>query len=324
MKLYKFLFIYSLFFLFILSSFTLNTAYAVSWRIKVHNAAVVENDIVTLGDIAEPLGSISHADWNKLSQIQLFAAPTVEGKAFQISKKKLEESLHYVLGESASYLILPNSLAIQKKGDLLRDVDIMRLVENSLRPHLVNLNGKAELVDYRVPPFIFLPIKGQRIELDPIEVKPGRLSLKFTIKELDNSTVRRLTGTVFLNLWKNVPVPIRPYNRGDMLSVDNLTFVTKNVSNIRGEIWDGKGGPWQLNSAIGVDEPILESNLSPLATIRKGQLVKVYYNKGNVSVSQQGEALQDGALGDVINVRNVQSKKNIFGTVIDSQTVRIN
>ncbi len=295
-----------------------------SWRIKVKEAALVEADIVTLGDIAEPLGAVSASDWNTLKSIQLFAAPKEEGKPYQISKKKLEESLYHVLGESANYLLLPSSLAIQKNGVLLDESDIMELVMSKLRPQLSMINGRTELVDFRVPTYIFLPTKGQEVELEEVYPEAGRISLKFNAKEMDGSVIKRYTGTVFLNVWKNVPVPIRPYNRGDMLSPENLSFQEKNLAHIKGEVWDGKGGPWQFRTAVGSNEAILISDLSPLSLIKKGQTIDIVYNKGSVYIKQKGEALEDGGPGDSISVRNIQSKKQVVGRVVDAQTVELN
>ncbi len=315
---------YTLFVFSLLCLFS-NNAEANAWRIKVHDAAVVENPIVTLGDIAEPLGNMNANDWNRLKNIQLFAAPEKEGRAYQISKKKLQESLQYVLGDSASYLLLPDSLAIQKNGALMREQDIMRLIQTSLQPYISQLDGDADLSDYRVPAFIFMPTKGQKLEVefDPNDVHAGRISLRLAIKELDGSTVKRSTASAFLNLWQSVPSPTRPYNRGDRIDVNELTFIRKNLAHINGEVWNGKGGPWQVTRPIGVNEAILASDLAPLAMIRKGQLVDVKYQKGSVTITQQGEALEDAGPGDIIRVRNTHSKKQIFGTVMDSKTVLV-
>ncbi len=316
--------------LLILMSFSLlcfinfKQAQAATWRIKVLDAAVVENNIVTLGDIATPLGNVSQDEWNKLKTIQLFEAPQVAGKPFQISKAKLEESLIYVLGDSAQYLLLPNSIAIQKGGAVLREQELIQLIQKSLQTMMSQLGGRAELTDFRIPSYIFLDTKGQKLVLEDVPASTGRLSLKLNTIEMDKSVVKRYTGTVFLNLWKDVPAPMKPYNRGDTLSPENLTFVNRNIANIKGEVWDGKGGPWQFNNAVGVNTPILKSDLSPLAMIKKGQRVNILYQKGSISINQPGEAIQDGGFGDVIGVRNSQSKKQVFGTVIDSQTIKIN
>ncbi len=323
-KITRILFSFSIIFSLLLSVFMENAS-ANSWRIKVNESAIVNNPIVTLGDIAEPLGNLHPSDWEQLKQIQLFAAPDKEGKAFQISQKKLKESLEYVLGDSAQYLLLPNSLAIQKNGALLREQDLMTLVQRKIQPYLGQLDGEAELTDYRLPPYVFLPTKGQSVdlELEKNDVKAGRISLKFYIREMDGSQIKRFTGSVFLNLWKNVPTPIHPYNRGDRLEADSLTFQRKNIAHINGEVWDGKGGPWQVKRSIGLNQAILLSDLEPLSMIRRGQLVNIQYKKGNVSIVQQGEALEDAGPGDIIKVRNTQSKKQIFGTVIDNKTVLI-
>ncbi len=298
-------------------------AHAQTWRIKVYDSAVVHNDIVTLGDIAEPLGDLSAADWERLSAIQLFAAPAETGRAFQITRSNLEDSLTYVLGSSASYLLLPNSLAIQKGGALLREAEIMRLVQTSLQDKISLLDGRAELVDYRVPTYIFLPTEGQRVVLDDVDVEAGRISLKFEVRELDDSVVKSYTGSVFLNLWRNVPMLIRPHNRGDRLEPDVITFANQNVAYINGNVWDGMGGPWQFTTSVGVNEPIMMSDLAPLATVRRGQLVNIVYERGSVLIVQQGEAQEDGAIGDIITVENTASGVDVFGTVVDNQTVRI-
>ena len=43
----------------------------------------------------------------------------------------------------------------------------------------------------------------------------------------------------------------------------------------------------------------------------------------NMSLLAAGEALQDGGIGERIRVRNLDSKKVIYGRVIDASTIRI-
>jgi flagella basal body P-ring formation protein FlgA len=68
-------------------------------------------------------------------------------------------------------------------------------------------------------------------------------------------------------------------------------------------------------------QPILMTDLEPQSAIRRGDIVALVFAKGNVRLSVQGEALSAGGLGDTIPVRNLQSRKQVFGVVRDSATI---
>ena len=117
------------------------------------------------------------------------------------------------------------------------------------------------------------------------------------------------------------PVCGAPLNRGDAVSPDRVTFRSENLAYTRGAIWDGKGGPWQAKRAIGVGEAILADDLAPLAAIHRGDRVTLVYRRGNVEMRTMVEALEEGGPGDTIAVRNLSSKKQVYATVRDADTV---
>ena len=119
----------------------------------------------------------------------------------------------------------------------------------------------------------------------------------------------------------DVPCAAVPLNRGDAVSPEKLTFRSENLAYARGAIWDGRGGPWQAKRAIGIGEAILADDLEPLAAIHRGDRVTLVYRRGNVVMRTLVEALEEGGPGDTIAVRNLSSKKQIYATVRDSNTV---
>jgi len=118
-----------------------------------------------------------------------------------------------------------------------------------------------------------------------------------------------------------VPCVALPLNRGDVLRPEAVTVMHKNLAYIRGNLWDGMGGPWQAIRSLGAGQPILVTDIEPQSAVRRGSVVALVFEKGGIKVSTQAEALADGGLGDTIAVRNLQSKKQVFGTVRDSATV---
>jgi flagella basal body P-ring formation protein FlgA len=140
---------------------------------------------------------------------------------------------------------------------------------------------------------------------------------------MDGVVLRRVAATAFLSLWMEVPCAAKPLNRGDALTPDSVTFVRMNAAHMRELPWDGRGGPWQMQRAIAPNQPILQGDLLAQSMLRKGSVVNLVYEKGNVRMSVRAEVLADAEPGATVAVRNLQSKKQIFATVIDNNTVMV-
>lgn len=69
------------------------------------------------------------------------------------------------------------------------------------------------------------------------------------------------------------------------------------------------------------DQALNPSMLSEAAPVRRGQPVRIIARQQGIQASTQGEALADGAIGDIIRVRNTTSDKVIQAQVIGSGEV---
>ncbi len=294
------------------------------WRLKVASAAVSQGNMVLLGEIAQPLGSIAPEIWAKLKDRELWPAPPEEGKPLQISRSKLSQALTQALGpDYAARCILPTSLVIQRGGMLFKENDLRSYVVKSLSPQLAAMPGEAELSDFRLPEYIFLAHKQQRIQLEPGKLSPGRVALRFAVQEADGTVLRRVAATANLSLWITAPAAAKPLGKGEALSPEAVTFMRINAGTLKDLPWDGKGGPWQLVRSLASGEPILQSDLASQLMVRRGNILTLVYNKGNLRMSIQAEALADGEPGATIPVRNLQTKKQVYATVKDGSTVEI-
>ncbi|HHT9123980.1 MAG TPA: flagellar basal body P-ring formation chaperone FlgA, partial [Candidatus Wunengus sp. YC63] len=57
--------------------------------------------------------------------------------------------------------------------------------------------------------------------------------------------------------------------------------------------------------------------------IKKGDFIKVSVQSGNLNIVTKGVAKEDGYVGKVIRIKNVDSNKELYGKVEDSTTVKI-
>lgn len=294
------------------------------WRLKVLPAAIANAENVRLGDIAVPLGNMEPGLWESLKDRELWAAPPEGSKPLQINKTRLSQALREALGaDYASRCILPGSLVIQRGGIVFREDDLRNYVVKSLAPQLAAMPGEAELGDFRLPEYIFLAHAGQQVQLEPGKLAPGRVPIRFAIQEADGTTLRRVAGTCKLTLWITAPHAARPVNKGQTLAADDITFMRANAAQMKDVPWDGQGGPWQVIRSIGKGEPILQSDLASKLMVRRGNILTLNYTRGNLRMTIQAEALADGEPGQTIPVRNLQTKKQVYATVKDGNTVEI-
>ncbi|MCC8193477.1 MAG: flagellar basal body P-ring formation chaperone FlgA [Deltaproteobacteria bacterium] len=291
------------------------------WKLKIKDAAVVRGKTVQLGEIAQPVGSIDPELWAKLSSVELWASPP-PGKPMNMTRPKIQQAMAYYAGELSSLCVYPASLTLQQGGAVLDGDALRNLVVKTLTPHIHTLPGEASLQDFRLPSSLFLSSEAQTVELEgPVDLIPGRLSLRIAVKDIDGSVVRRVTGTVFLDVWAEIPCAGVPLNKDEILTPERVTFARKNLAHIKGVVWDGRGGPWRMQRPVMSGQPIMQTDVAVIPTVVKGAPVTMMYIGKNFTLSVPGEAMSDGASGETIAVRNLQSKKQLRATVRDGQTV---
>ena len=294
------------------------------WRLKIVPAAVTNTNMVLLGDIAIPLGHIEPTQWDALRATPLWDAPPEEGKPLQINRSRLSQALRQALGQDvASRCILPTSLVIQRGGLVFREDDLRNYVVKSLTPQLAAMPGEAELTDFRLPEYIFLAHSQQRVQLEPGKLTPGRVPLRFAVQEADGSVLRRVAGTATLSLWLTVPTAAQSMNKGDALTAQSVTFMRVNAGQLRDLPWDGHGGPWQLARSINAGDTILQSDLANQHMVKRGDVVSLIFSRGNLKIATQAQAMADGEPGATIPLRNLQTKKQVFGIVKNGNTVEV-
>ncbi len=294
------------------------------WRIRFLDAAIVAGPVVRLGEVAVPVGEMPKEKWEQMAQRELWPAPPEEGRAVNMTRPRLQEAVMRSMRDLAPFCLFPGSMALQKGGVLIGKEDVRRLVESELAPYLGSLIGEVQLKDFRLPQVVFLAHRGQKLELEaPRKLSPGRLSLRFLVREMDGTARQKLTGSVFVDCWANVPCAASLMNKEDLLEHSKITFKRMNLAALRAEVWDGRGGPWRVMRPLAADQVIYQSDLAHIPTVRKGGIVTLLYEGRTVRLTVQAEALADASAGETIVVRNLQSRKEVYGRVRDSATVVI-
>jgi len=291
------------------------------WRGVVRTAACVRGPVVLLGEIADPAPGVDARTWQTVAGIRLWQASDKPGRPVSADRDKLYKVLKYYLGEQVDNLVLPSQLTVQTGGAVVTQEELNAKVVAFLTPRANDFGGQVEFKDMRLPFNFFFDNEDDRLEIGLAgDIQPGRNQIQFRALSPDGKVVYTKAGTVFINVWKAVPVAARPLNRSEHITKEMISFRRVNLA-YQPDLWDGTGGPWRMTRTLGRGQPFTRSHLEAVPLIEKGERVTLVYKNNSIQLSIRAEALDEAGAGQQVAVRNLQSNKTVLATVVDSNTV---
>lgn len=158
----------------------------------------------------------------------------------------------------------------------------------------------------------------------PVRLTSSSVLLRFRLTDGER-TLGLHAATFRVQVLAEVWMPAQRLTPGTILSAGEV--VTREVDLVR----EARAVPadpslfgrYEITRALTPDRALTWQDLAPRALVRKGQLVDVVATEGLLSVSMKGQATRSGALGEVVVVRNLESKREFSAEVIDENKVRV-
>lgn len=128
-----------------------------------------------------------------------------------------------------------------------------------------------------------------------------------------------------VNVYGFVAVAAGSLNRGTVIESHQIELDEVNLATLRrSPVFDGQAligmelkYPLTSGGAFSMDA------VRPPVVVERGDIVQVVAETRNLSIRQQGEALQNGAIGSIINVRNSSSDIIVQAEVIAQGKVKV-
>jgi flagella basal body P-ring formation protein FlgA len=293
------------------------------WKLLVRSAVCVKGPDVLLGEIADPVSGVDQRTWESIRNIKLWKASTRRGRPVTIDRDKLLQVLRYYMGDMVRNLVLPSQITVQTGGRVITGEDLESSVVAFLTQRAKDLGGDCEFRNFRLPMHYFFPndYDTLAIELDG-DLKPGSNVVRLKGMSSDGRVVSTKAGSVFVDVWKAVPVASKPLNRFDRVTTETVSFMRMNLA-YNQDVWDGTGGPWRMARTLGRNQPFSMSHLEQIPLIEKGERVTLVYRGSRIQLSMKAEALGEADMGQQVSVRNLQSNKVILATVVGNDTVMV-
>ena len=283
--------------------------------IRLKPIVTVEADVVRLSDL------IDGAD----SDTAVFGAP-LPGASGQISTARIISAAreHGVTGIETSGL---SSITVRRAGRRITAEDISKAItealvtQHQLNPDLeVELNaGQLETTveSTASQPLVIrnLSYNGASGRFEAVYVVPGSRAL-----ELNPG---KIVGTI-ADIMR-VPVLARPILRGDVVAAGDITIERRRRSDLVGDVFVDPAKI--IGNAARRPLPrgtlLREADIQRPEVVEKNASVTMTYEQPGLQLTMRGKALAGGAMGEVIQVQNVNSKRTVEATVTGPNRVAV-
>jgi flagella basal body P-ring formation protein FlgA len=163
-----------------------------------------------------------------------------------------------------------------------------------------------------------------KIELSDYPMLPSASMLLHCRIVADGAVVSESLVTVHAELWRDVWVVRQPLNTGS--TFDRTMLESRRVDAFRErDVVPSSVGDASFVFLRGVQTGhfLTWHDIGRRPLVRKGDLVDVTASEGALSISMKALAMQNGAQGEAVTVRNLDSRKDFTAIVVDENHVQI-
>ncbi len=241
---------------------------------------------------------------------------------FESRKQNMKHLTRILLALTAA-----STLMADPKLEKLPASDLSKMLELELEALLLPMkNGELELIPTRPLPKISAPAD-KTLQLR-ILYHPGTpmayMRIKFSLRT-DDEQLGEWTVYYRAKLYRDVWVARSSSQAKKPLDQVDLAKERRDVINVHQTLWQGVKADSKFCLAQGISRGSLiydrQVKLTPV--VKRGQIADAFVQIRSLTVRLKVEVLEDGAPGEMVRIRNLQSKKEIRGVVINEKFIRI-
>jgi flagellar basal body P-ring formation protein FlgA len=215
---------------------------------------------------------------------------------------------------------------ISRRTHALMEADTLALITATLQKNYVKDKGELELnfiQPWDPPTLPDEPLTVKILELPTAGVTPSFI-IRFELCTA-TETVGTWQASLQAHIWRDVWVAHSDLQRGELAADADVAQERRDVLGIFESLaqFSPDDSSLQLANEVQAGNVLLARNLKPRAVIRRGQMADALLQDGALNIMMKVEVLEDGALGQIVRVRNPVSLRNLSGKVVNDQTIAI-
>jgi flagella basal body P-ring formation protein FlgA len=286
---------------------------------QLRPAAQVDGEGVLLSQIIE-----SRAD---LPRLRLCDAPAC-GKSVLLRRAEIAELARVAgLDQPLTNWSGPDSVRVSRRVRPLAEKEALQLLTSALQQDYVKEQGELELRFWRPWMVINIPDEPFTIKvLDvPISGMAPAVIIRFEVQTARGEPVGSWQASLQAKVWREVWVARVSRKRGDSVRSDDFVRERRDMLVCREALTEFAPGDPTLEfvEPIQSGAPLLSRLVRRRAIVHRGQSIAATIQDGAIMITLRVEALEDGAAGQIIRVRNPLSRRDLHGKVLDEENILV-
>jgi flagella basal body P-ring formation protein FlgA len=261
-----------------------------------------------------------------LPTVRLCDSPAF-GKELELSRAQVND----LIAAAAPDLATTNwdgsdAIRITRRSRVFAEDQLLSLLATTLQRDYVKDRGELELNLTQPWSSPLLPAEPLTVKI--LELPTAGVTSSFIIRfELctAHETLGSWQASLQAHVWRDVWVANSALHRGEPVAEADIVHERHDILSVRDPLADFTAGDdsLEISTYVAENTPLLARDVRPKAVIHRGQTADATLEDGALSITLKVVALEDGAPGQIIQLRNPVSQRSLTGKVVDDQNISI-
>lgn len=294
-------------------------------RISILPNVQINGEDILLGKIA---GIEGHDPLlvQKLSSIVVARAP-LPGESRTLGKKTFKLRLKQNgINLSQLALQIPAKVVVTRNYIQISREKIKMLVSDYIQKNIIKDNADGSIKDIQVADSLQLPNGRITFKVIPPRNRDLLGKIPFSVHfDVNGKFYKRVWATATVEVLAEVVITKKPLGRHKPITEDDIELLKMDLAKLpSGVITDpeavlGK----RTKRAIGAKTVLRADQVELPPLVKRGDVVVIIAESSGLKITAMGQVKKKGRLGESIPVMNYDSKKILYGRVLDSSTVKV-
>ncbi len=221
-----------------------------------------------------------------------------------------------------------NSVAVSVESTKITGLEISQRAKEYLLNFLPVTDREATVELTRMPGDQWVPSRRDKINLDIslVDSSKDRGNIELIVSAYSNGMrYFKIPVRFKVRVFEYVAITKRKIARNQQLTRENVFMARRETTKIRGLAFSSRDNLRGKTAVVSIlpYTILTEDMVETPPTIKQGSVIKLFITSSGFRIVTKGLAQQTGYTGETIKVKNLDSKKILYGEIIDSGRVQI-
>ncbi|RMD87321.1 MAG: flagella basal body P-ring formation protein FlgA [Candidatus Dadabacteria bacterium] len=291
-------------------------------RIIGREVSVVQGSEFTVGDIAEiKAGEGFKEKAARIAKVKIGDSPTAGRKATVKASTVLSAIRESGITLDSVGYFLPKTFVVKRDSRILSQDEIKAAIQEFLRKTDPGTLVSRVIIDKALE----VPSGEIALKVDQISGEGREGAYRITAVLPEGTEHYSFLVKALLEKWVNVPIARYSIRKGQVVGEGDVALARLNIKALPPDIivYPEEVLGREVRRQIKSGQVFRKRELRIPPLIKTGERVTVIYEKGLLTATATGIAIQEGIKGDLIRVRNEDSHRVIMARIAEPGIVRI-